>query len=778
MMRMTGTMQMGGWYRRALTLTVRMAIGLTSMALLAPQVPAALADAVLAPVPVVEQASLPDGFAMVAETSTLRLHANFTDSRLVVEDRRSGKMWTSNPFEQLGPQKASQEDALFLLSATNAKRQMTNLLTWNTEKPKISAVNIPGGFRATYDIDKFKMRFTIEYVIREEKAADGRAVPFLEVTVPDKGIEEYGDCKLVTSPTCFKMVTLEILPLFGAARAGQKGYVMVPDGAGAIVEFKPEYPQYRQRYSAQIFGPDAAANLFTVGGSGGRGGNSVTRPTMPIWGLKQEDGAYAGIVTQGEFQANVNAYLAGYIMNANRGSAEFIFRRQASIPRRRSVFVNKIEENRLPGDRQVRYVLLTGDDSSYAGMGRAFRDYLMLVKGLKPLTAEPPRPLLDLFMGITRRTSFREDFVPMTTFDQALTIIGEFINKGVKDFDVHLIGWADDGYRGRWPRRYPSESTLGGDDRLRNLVQEAKRLGVKVFFEDDYMFGYTFSSGGIIGQIPGLRNIWPNWSYGFNSRWDTVRGVNKLPVFEGSGGIYLLNPVIARDNYLERDLPTHKAMGIDGVVLRQMGNMVMSDTNDRYPLSRGDVAATWMKMADREREVLGGVMVQGANSYVLGHTDRVYDAPVTSLDAFGDATVPVYHIATQGLVVRHTIRANLRNDPKTELLRQYEWGMQPVYQLTYAPSSDLIRTDYNLLYSSQYEDWLDPAVQEYKSMRETFGFLSGQAIMNHEILQRNFNRVTYADGTRLYVNYNPDSRRTPEGAEIRGYGYALERKGR
>ncbi|NDE75824.1 MAG: hypothetical protein EB039_07140, partial [Proteobacteria bacterium] len=154
MMRMTGTMQMGGWYRRALTVTVRMAIGLASIALLAPQVPAALADAVLAPVPVVEQASLPDGFAMVAETSTLRLHANFTDSRLVVEDRRSGKMWASNPFEQLGPQKASQEDALFLLSATNAKRQMTNLLTWNTEKPIISAVNIPGGFRATYDIDK------------------------------------------------------------------------------------------------------------------------------------------------------------------------------------------------------------------------------------------------------------------------------------------------------------------------------------------------------------------------------------------------------------------------------------------------------------------------------------------------------------------------------------------------------------------------------------------------------------------------------------------------
>jgi hypothetical protein len=720
-------------------------------------------------------APMPSDFVWIAETPTLRLHVNTTDSRFIVEDRRSGKQWSSNPLEPLGPQRASQEDALFLLSVTNAKRQMTNLLTWSSERPQVVVSPVTDGFRAMYDVGKFKMKITLDYVLKEERGSDGHVVPFLEVTIPDAGIEEYGDCKLITSVTCFRIVTLEVLPLFGAARVGQRGYIMVPDGAGAIVDFKSEYPQYRQRYSAQIYGPDAASNLLTFGG-GRRSASAVTRPTMPLWGVKHEDGAYAGIVTKGEFQANINAYLAGYIMNANRGSAEFIYRRQASIPRRRSVFVNKIEELRLPGDRQVRYVLLSGDDATYAGMARAYRDFLIMVKGVQPIT-QPVRPLLDLFMGITRLTSFREDFVPTTTFDQALTIIRQFIDKGVKDFDVHLIGWGDDGYRGRWPRRYPAESELGGNDGLKKLIEASKKLGVNIILEDDYMFGYTFSSGGIIGQIPGLRNIWPNWSYGFNSRWDTVRGVNKLPVFEGSGGIYLLNPIIARNNYLERDLPTHKSMGASGVNLRQMGAMVMSDTNDRYPLSRAEVAETWMKMADREREVLGGAIVSGPNAYVIGRTDRVYDAPVLSLDAFGDETVPVYHIATQGLVVRHTIRANLRNDPKTELLLQYEWGLQPVYQLTWAPSSDLIRTTYNILYSSQVDDWIEPATQEYKFMRETFGFLENQMISNHEILSRNFNRVTYADGTRLYVNYNPEPRRTPEGAEVRGYGYALERRG-
>ena len=135
-----------------------------------------------------------------------------------------------------------------MLSVTNAKRQMTNLLTWSSERPQVVFSPVTDGFRAMYDVGKFKMKITLDYVLKEERGADGHVVPFLEVTIPDAGIEEYGDCKLITSVTCFRIVTLEVLPLLGAARVGQRGYIMVPDGEGAIVDFKSEYPQYRQRY--------------------------------------------------------------------------------------------------------------------------------------------------------------------------------------------------------------------------------------------------------------------------------------------------------------------------------------------------------------------------------------------------------------------------------------------------------------------------------------------------------------------------------------------------
>jgi hypothetical protein len=496
---------------------------------------------------------------------------------------------------------------------------------------------------------------------------------------------------------------------------------------------------------------------------------------MPLWGLKHDDTAYAGIVTKGQYQANVNAYLAGYITNANRGSAEFIFRRQASIPRRRTLFVNRIEEERLPGDRQVRYVLLTGEDANYAGMATVYRDYLMRSRGLKRLPQQPVRQQLDLYMGITQRRGFNEVMIPMTTFDQAAKIMQGFLERGVRDFDVLLSGWNDDGNRGRWPRRYPAEEDLGGNAGLRRLTDWAHQKGIRVYLEDNFIYGYTRSSGGIFGQIPGVRNLWPNWSYGFNTRFETMRGVNKLPVFEGAvSGLYLINPIIARDNYAKRDMPKHKGVGADGIQLVLMGDSLMSDTNERFPLSREQVAGVWNEIADLARQQLGQAQYRGANDYTIGHTDRVYNAPELSLDAFGDMPVPVFHIATQGLVPRVVERANLRNDPKVEFLRMIEWGMQPAYMLTHQPSADLIRSGEARLFSSIWTDWLEPAANEYKQMRDEFGYLGWQFITAHDIVAHRVHRTTFEDGTQLIVNYNTEPYDGPEG-RVDGLGYVLKK---
>jgi hypothetical protein len=747
--------------------------------------PAVLDAANEAPAPFIEAApnpQVPSTYESVAETPSLRLYINRDDSKIIVEDKRSSKLWTSNPLEQLGEQKTILDDAVFQLNYTNARRQMTNLASSASEKPALTFTNITNGIRVGYDLQKLKIKLNIEYVIKEEQRVDVTGIaPYLEVTVPSDGLKEEGDCVLATSTTCAKLTSLEVLPMFGAAPVGADGYLVVPDGMGAVVNFKSETAQYRQRYSQQIYGTDAASTNFT-----GRGGTTglTTRISLPLFGLKQGASAYSAVVTKGDFQANINAYMAGYITNASRASAEFLYRRQASIPRRRTLFVNRIEDDWMRGDRQVRFYLLNGDDASYSGIAKIYRNYLMKDKGMKRLGKELPRQILTFYHGITRRSSFREDMVPMTTFDNAIEITKGFLDAGVKDLDIQLYGWNDDGDRGRWPRRYPAEEAIGGNDGLRNLTAWAHKNGVRVFLYDNYNTGYVGSSGGIFGQIPLIRNLWPNWSYGFNTRFDTVRGVNKLPVAFGPPGpwqSYLLNPVVARERYVVKDVPKHKSMGADGVTMTY-GRFVQSDLNDRYPLGRDQTAAEYGKTIDYIKSQLGEVILSSGgggsanNAYAFPWANRLLDAPELALDAFGDVPVPIYHIATQGLLTRYSWAPNLRNDQRTEFLHEIEYGLQPEYWLTHQPADDLIRTSNTWLYSTEWKDWLDPAAKEYKQVHDEFGYLNSQFIVKHEMLAEDVNRVTYEDGSTLTLNHTSVPYSGPDGV-VPALSYVLRKGG-
>src|SRR6266498_3917558 len=125
---------------------------------------------------------VPGGYEPVAETASLRLFINRDDSKLIVDDKRSGKIWTSNPLQPLSDQKTILDDAVFQLNYTNARRQMTNLASSASEKPKLGFQNIPGGVRVNYELEKLKIKLTVDYAIKEEARADiAGNIAYLEV---------------------------------------------------------------------------------------------------------------------------------------------------------------------------------------------------------------------------------------------------------------------------------------------------------------------------------------------------------------------------------------------------------------------------------------------------------------------------------------------------------------------------------------------------------------------------------------------------------------------
>ena len=87
------------------------------------------------------------------------------------------------------------------------------------------------------------------------------------------------------------VVTLEMLPLFGAAKVDSDGYLMIPDGAGAIVTFKPSTPstasatppRLRADAGPQAFSgrPARAAHSATTGPGCPSGASRMVTPPTP-----------------------------------------------------------------------------------------------------------------------------------------------------------------------------------------------------------------------------------------------------------------------------------------------------------------------------------------------------------------------------------------------------------------------------------------------------------------------------------------------------------------
>jgi hypothetical protein len=171
-------------------------------------------------------------------------------------------------------------------------------------------------------------------------------------------------------------------------------------------------------------------------------------------------------------------------------------------------------------------------------------------------------------------------------------------------------------------------------------------------------------------------------------------------------------------------------------------------------MTREGFAATLMKLADLSSEKLGKVSMTGSNIYANKYADSLAMVPLdsTHYDIF-DETIPLYQIAVHGLTQYSGNPFNLISDSQRMFLRQIEYGAIPLFILTKESSSNLVRTNWSDLYSSQYDYWKDEVINQYQVM-EKLSPLSSQFISDHTKLAEGVYQTTYEEGTRIIVNYS------------------------
>lgn len=736
--------------RRALAWSVGIAVALSAAAAAQelPETEVTLgADPAPAAAAVPADDGIPAGYQLVAENEQLELYLDEQRAHLILRHRETGKIWRTNPdisglniAAELWRQHVASQ---FVVKYTDLDRRIERTTNPVAQEALVAYEPIRDGVRMIFTMQALGFIVPIEFTLGEN---------YLEAAIRDDQLQEVGD---------YMIVDLELVPFFGAARNDREGYLVIPDGSGAVAEFTPDHPRYTRAFDEYAYGPesytywseDISTWLF-----------ESNRPVpMPIFGIRDGDQGFVGVVTEGEYDVRIVAAPSGYIIDLYRAGAKFIVRKQYQAQLRLNSSVVTYENRRIPTDRAVRFYPLIGEEATYVGMANVYRDYLQQrhqVAGRLNMRGDVAPIDIRILHAVLEPGLVLDRLVTVTTFEQARQIVERLMDAGIEHMDVTLIGWQKDGWRGILPRHYPAERALGGDAGLRGFIEWANSHEIDVFLDDDFV--RAFQSNG-----------------GFNNRQEVIRDPARFPVHNPYQGLFFLSPPVAYEKFARRDIPEmHRRYGAQGINFDTFGHRLFSDRNENFPSEREDTAFWWQQIARLTKETMGRVAAQGASVWLLETVDKYVNVPMDeSRLVFVDYSIPWYQVVIHGLVPYTSYPGNVRNDPRREFLKMIEYGALPSFELTYEDSALLMETPYATLFSSQYELWVDTILEEYLAANVEMGYLQTMAMTGHRQLARNVFETTYLDGSRVLVNYRDEAFVTEDGIEIGPLDYVLVRGG-
>ncbi|XEC92910.1 DUF5696 domain-containing protein [Paenibacillus tarimensis] len=678
---------------------------------------------------------LPDNeFQKVAESEALVLSVHPPTGHFHIMDNRSGQLYRSYPnpdhmeFETTGGAWINHIKSPVTLSAVNyeVKRDNAPLTSLLHDKGRIINFKpIENGFALTFDFIEKYIQVPIEVTLADD---------YVETRIVDEGIKEVGD---------FKIAELRVYPAFNAHHSlGQEGYLMIPDGSGALVNFVKNRSGLVSEYQERVYGVDwSFSNKMTF--------SNRHAIKMPVYGLKNETAAHLSVITEGDEYANVFAAPSGSYTNYNWITTSFIYRQRffqpTSTDGEKGYYMYQRE--RLGTDRVVRTYILEPEDADYTGMAKKYRQHLINEYGLKQRTVKENAqvPLHVRFFGGDSNPGFLgfKSFIPLTTTDQAKEIVGTLHQLGINQMNVVYQGWQQGG-NSSYGGNLPVDQRIGGESGMADFIQYANSLGFPVHLHAG-LYGYNNTEkDGFRRRRDGLRDL-SSTIIDFDSRTE--------------GRVTFVSPGFITKS-IGNDLNRLKKLGVNGLSYAwALGDYLNTDYNERYFANRSDVRKIQQSIAGEIVSEFGPGYAFSPNMYMLPYTEHIYTMPDDhSYDSFVDESVPFMQIALHGLVSYSSAPVNQREDYVNEFLRSIEYGSEPSFVLTYAGTEELLRTiGLRGFYSTYYKDWTTEMLKQYQLFNESLGHLQGQLITSHRTITEGVKETVYEGGTRVIVNYN----RTP-----------------
>lgn len=504
---------------------------------------------------------------------------------------------------------------------------------------------------------------------------------------------------------------------------GDSGYYLLPSGAAKTVLFENAIGYFRKREDIVWENIDAH---------------------MPILGVVHEKESFLAVITGMPEQCMQRVIIKD-------GTYKFVFRVETF--------------GKDPYDTISMIKLALSPDADYSEVAHVYRNYLLnngFVALKDKLTPEVKYAAESVYVRV--RLAWKpspspvDDQTPETepplyvacTFEDVEKIMRSYKDAGVEKAEFCLVGWNVKGHDGRWPQAFPVEEEIGGEEGLRKLTAEAKRLGYNISCHtnstDGYSIGENFSLDDIIVNDDGTLNTYTvqAWSGGKTYHICAKRGYELA---------------------LEM-LPKIADLGFRGLHYIDVITTVKPKPcySPKHPVSIKDSNEYYDKIFTLSKDLIGGASCEGGYQYALKNCDMVfylsylkeanYDVPVV------DEYIPFWQLVFHGITMitipytKYMDASLPTNDHPEALMKTLEYGGRPVlyYYKNFRGEPPFINhinidTEEDLNRTTTY-------AKELYDIYKELSYLQYEFMDKHEKIADNVYRVTYSDGSYITFDYN------------------------
>lgn len=576
------------------------------------------------------------------------------------------------------------------------------------------------------------------------------------------------DCSGIKATPDAVVSQISVMPYFGASYDDSAtDYFLIPDASGAVMHLAKDDVN-TAAVSVNVYGNDPYTNIS----------DNRAAATIPVFGVKRNNNAFAAVITDGDAQAVINAARK---TNSSPSSVNAVFNITpvAYNDDKTEIYYGKSYQDKIT----IVYKFLADSNADYTGMASAAREEFINNNTLSSEKYESTDDEIPFCITVVGS----QDGNKLTTIQQASDILSILKAKGVDNIRLIFKGLLSGGYSQKKLYSASILSSLGGKEGYAELYNSSKMLNYTLLTDVNILSSsksYSSASGThTVNADKASYTLTNDLSFRNyrESRLSTRIGTstaisgfskrNAEMYAKTSGYKMYLADVSDLSADISRFLSGSIYSSADGVSVSDAGHILYADGNSTRQENRNTIESLLRAIGGN-----GKLSVSGGNIYTVYSADYISDMEFDSHynESAAYEPVPFAQAVLHGSIL-YSGKPIDAGDPlyRYDMLQCIEYGAIPSFEWIYSTSNIFCYDGYLL------SERITEITEFYKKADDALQDVSSSVITDHRKITSNADGkaisgvycTTYSDGSQIFVNYTGSAVVTPDNIVIGAYDF-------